>query len=158
MNTVLKTRRKKRSAIKANKAKSNDKRSRFLRKKDEEILLEILIIAEKAGSFCPENLMRTGQNRLFEEAYRRFESWDKIIELCVDFSNRRKLFETFLKTPREIILDILRLETGGKSFCEANIKADYPDLYASAVLYYGSWHRVLSIIGIESYCENDNSQ
>jgi hypothetical protein len=53
---------------------SNTKRSRLMKKTDEELLLEVLLRIESVGSFCPENLISNGYHQLFEEAYRRFET------------------------------------------------------------------------------------
>jgi len=50
-----------------------------MRKTNEEFLLEILECAERIGSFCPEKRMGQGRNRLFEEAYRCFDTWDEIV-------------------------------------------------------------------------------
>jgi hypothetical protein len=126
--------------------KVNEKRSRFMKKTNEELLFEILVRAEQVGSFCPEKLMGNGRNRIFEEAYRCFETWDKIVERCIIFSNHRNLIGKILKTPKEVILEILRLETNYQSLRESDIP---PDLHTAAVLFYGSWNRALAIVGLK---------
>ena len=139
-----------RTAKKPKTVQVNEKRSRFMRKSNDELLLEILVRAEKVGSFCPEKLMRRGRNRIFEEAYRRFETWDEIIEQCIVFSNKLNLIGKVLKTPKEVILDILRMETNNQSFLEPDVQ---PELYTAAVLFYGSWNQALAIVGIKKYDE-----
>ena len=128
---------------------SNGKRARLRKKTNEELLLEILVRVEKVGSFCPEKLMCDGYYRLFEEAYRRFETWDEIIKQCVHFSSRLDLVGAIPKTPQEIILEILRLENNRQSLQEADVLDVQPDLHAAAILFYGSWNRVLAIVGLK---------
>ena len=129
---------------------SNTKRSRLMKKTDEELLLEVLLRIESVGSFCPENLISNGYHQLFEEAYRRFETWDEIIEQCIMLSRRFDLI-TIPKTPKEVILEILRLENEQQSLQESNILDVRPDLHAAAVLFYGSWGRVLTIVGFKNH-------
>ena len=127
---------------------SNTKRSRLMKKTDEELLLEILIRAERVGSFCPEDLMCNGYHQLFAEAYRRFETWDAIIEQSIKLSSQ---FDLIGMTPKEVILEILRLEHDRQSFQEADILDIRPDLHAAAVLFYGSWDCVLTIVGLKKH-------
>ena len=127
---------------------SNDKRSRFIQKTDDELLFEILVRVEQVGSFCPEKLMYKKNNRLFTEVYRRFETWDAIVEQCVKFANKFELIGAPLKTPKEVILEILRLESEGQSFGEADVLYGRPELHAAAVLFYGSWNQALVIVGL----------
>ena len=130
---------------------SNSKRSRLMNKTNEDLLLEILVRVEMVGSFCPEKLMRNGYYRLFEEAYRRFETWDVIVEQCVQLSNQLELIGTVPKTPKDVILEILRLENEQQSLRETDILDVRHDLHAAAVLFYGSWDRVLSIVGFKKH-------
>jgi len=125
---------------------SNAKRSRLMKKTNEELLLEILVRVERVGSFCPEDLMCNGYHQLFEEAYRRFETWDEIIEQCIKLSSQ---FDLIGMTPKEVILEILRLEHDQLSFQEADVLGTRPDLHAAAVLFYGSWNHVLTIVGLQ---------
>jgi len=129
---------------------SNTKRSRLMKKTDEELLLEILVRVERVGSFCPEDLMRNGYHQLFEEAYRRFETWDEIVEQSIMLSRRFDLI-TIPKTPKEVILEILRLENEQQSLRETDILDVRPNLHAAAVLFYGSWDRVLTIVGFKQH-------
>ena len=129
---------------------SNTKRSRLMKKTDEELLLEVLLRIESVGSFCPENLISNGYHQLFEEAYRRFETWDEIIEQCIMLSRRFDLI-TIPKTPKEVILEILRLENEQQSLRETDILNVRPALHAAAVLFYGSWDRVLTIVGFKQH-------
>ena len=122
-----------------------------MRKSNDELLLEILVLAEKVSSFCPEKLMRRGCNRIFEEAYRRFETWDEIVEQCIIFSNKQNLIGKVLKTPKEVILGILRMETNNQSLMESDVQ---PELYTAAVMFYGSWNQALAIVGLKKYHEN----
>jgi len=117
-----------------------------MKKTDEELLLEILVRIERVGSFCPEDLMRNGYHQLFEEAYRRFETWDEIIEQCIKLSNQ---FDLIGMTPKEVILEILRLEHDQQSFQEADVLDTRPELHAASVLFYGSWDRALTIVGLK---------
>jgi len=130
-------------------ALSNVKRLRLMKKTNEELLLEILVLVEKTGSFCPEKLMGRGRNRIFEEAYRRFETWDEIVRQCINFSNQLNLVDTIQKTPQEVILEILKLENNRLSLQEADVLEIQPDLHAAAVLFYGSWNCVLTIVGLK---------
>ena len=129
--------------------RSNAKRSRLLRKTKEELLLEILVRVEKVGSFCPEKLMCHGYYRLFEEAYRRFETWDEIVNQCINFSSRFDLIGMIPQTPQEVILEVLRLENDRQSLQEPDVLGVQPDLHAAAILFYGSWNRVLTIVGLK---------
>ena len=122
-----------------------------MKKTNEELLLEILVLAEKAGSFCPEKLMRKGRNKIFEEAYRRFETWNGIVEQCIVFSNKLNLIGKILKTPKEVILEILRLETNNQSLREPDVQ---PELHTAAVMFYGSWNQALAIVGLKRYDDN----
>jgi hypothetical protein len=133
---------------------SNSKRSRLIRKTDEELLLEILVRVERVGSFCPEDLMGNGYHQLFEEAYRRFETWDEIIEQCIKLSNQ---FDLIGMTPKEVILAILRLEYDQRSFQEADVLDTRHDLHAAAVLFYGSWNRALTVAGLKAYDQQHES-
>jgi hypothetical protein len=117
-----------------------------MKKTDEELLLEILVRVERVGSFCPEDLMCHGHHQLFEEAYRRFETWDEIIEQCIKLSSQ---FDLIGMTPKEVILEILRLEHDQQSFHEADVLGTRPDLHSAAVLFYGSWDRALTIVGLQ---------
>lgn len=128
---------------------SNNKRSRFVKKTNEDLLLEILVRVEQVGSFCPEKLMGDGYYRLFEEAYRRFETWDEIVRQCIHFSSQLDLVNTIPKTPQEVILEILKLENNQQSLREADVIGIQPDLHAAAVLFYGSWNCVLTIVGLK---------
>jgi hypothetical protein len=130
---------------------SNYKRSRLIKKSNEDLLLEILIRVEKTGSFCPEKLMSNGNHQLFEEAYRRFETWDEIVEQCIKLSNRLELNDTISKTPKEVILEILILESNELPLQEADVRANQPDLHTVAILYYGSWNHALTIAGLKNY-------
>lgn len=132
----------------ADRAKPNVKRSRYMKKTDEEIFLDILVVSERAGSFCPEKLMRLGRIGLFEEAYRRFETWDGIVERCVVFSNDQNLTGKRLMPPKEIVLEILRLESCGASLREYVVAATCHELHEAALLFYGSWNRALAIVGL----------
>jgi len=105
---------------------SNTKRSRLMKKTNEELLLEILVRVERVGSFCPEDLMGHGYHQLFEEAYRRFESWDEIIEQSIKLSSQ---FDLIGVTPKEVILEILRLEHEQQSFQEEDVISTRPDLH-----------------------------
>ena len=127
---------------------SNTKRSRLMKKTDEELLLEILVRAERVGSFCPEDLMCNGYHQLFEEAYRRFETWDTIIEQCIKLSSQ---FDLVGMTPKEVILEILRLESDRQPFQEADVLDTRPDLHAAAVLFYGSWSHAITIVGLQKW-------
>ena len=127
---------------------SNTKRSRLMKKTDEELLLEILVRVERVGSFCPEDLMRNGYHQLFEEAYRRFETWDEIIEQCIKLSSQ---FDLIGMTPKEVILEILRLEHDQQSFQETDVLGSRPDLHAASVLFYGSWDHSLTIVGLKKH-------
>lgn len=120
-------------------------------KPDTEILLEILVRVEKVGSFCPEKLMRSGRNRIFEEAYRRFDTWDEIVEKSVRLSNEQDLIGKRLKTPREIVVEILRLEGRGESMYGLDVAERHDELYVAAVMFYGSWNRTLAIVGIKPH-------
>jgi len=127
----------------------NTKRSRFVKKTNEELLFEILVLVERAGSFCPEKLMCKQHRRIFEEVYRRFDTWNEIVEQCVHFSNKQDIMGTILKTPKDVILEVLRLESGRQSLQEADILAIQPELHSAAVLFYGSWDRVLAVVGLK---------
>ena len=135
---------------------SNGKRSRLMKKTNEDLLLEILIRVEQVGSFCPEKLMCNGYSRLFEEAYRRFETWDGIIEQCIGLSDQLELTGSIPKMPKEVILEILRLESDQKSLQEADVLDVQPDLHAAALLFYGSWDCALTIVGLKEYDNNDD--
>ena len=132
---------------------SNTKRSRLMKKTNEELLLEILVRVERVGSFCPEDLMCHGYHQLFEEAYRRFESWDEIIEQSIKLSSQ---FDLIGMTPKEVILDILRLEHERQSFQEEDVLSICPNLHAAAVLFYGSWDHVLTIVGLNKQDKGTN--
>jgi len=134
---------------------SNGKRARLMKKTNEELLLEILVRVEKVGSFCPEKLMCKGYHRLFEEAYRRFETWDEIVSQSINFSSRFDLIGTIPKTPQEVILEILRLENNRQSLQETDILDTQPDLHAATILFYGSWNRALAIVGLKRDKKHD---
>ena len=115
---------------------------------DTDLLLHILILVEKYGSLCPEKLICTKTHGVFNEAYRRFGSWDKIVENIVVFSNEHALFEPKLRLPEEIVLELLKLENAAVSMREKSIIAKYPDLHQSVIFHFGSWKCGLSVAGI----------
>ena len=151
MTATPKKRQDVRKAKVTGRTKTNIKRSRYLKKTDEEILFEILVRAERIGSFCPEELMRIGQIAVFEEAYRRFETWDMIVEKCVTFSNEQDLIGRRLMPPKEIVLEILRMEGRGESLWKFNVVANHRELYDATLMFYGSWDRILVIVGIKQH-------
>lgn len=128
--------------------KRNLKRSRLMGKSDEDILLEILVLAEKAESFCPERLMLRKRISLFEEAYRRFETWDRILDLCIALSNDLELRKEKMKLPKEVILEILQRDSDGKNLHPAVVSVERPDIVSAAEMYYGSWDQTLAIVGL----------
>ena len=130
---------------------SNSKRSRFMKKTNEDLLLEILVRVETVGSFCPEKLMRNGHHRLFEEAYCRFETWDVIVAQCIELSNQLNWTEMIPKTPKEVLMEILRFENEQQSLQGAAVLDSRPDLHSAAVLFYGSWERALTIVGFKKH-------
>lgn len=124
---------------------SNSKRSRLMNKTDEDLLLEILIRVENVGSFCPEKLMCDRNHQLFEEAFRRFGTWDEIVGQCIKLN----LVSAVTKTPKEVLLEILKLERSRQSFQDADVVSNQPDLHAAAVLFYGSWSHAITITGLK---------
>ncbi len=132
-------------------SKTNVKRSRLMKKSDEELLFEVLVLAEKVGSFCPEKLLKVRRIKIFEEAYRRFGTWNDIVERCVDLANEQNLVGQRLKPPKEVVLEILRLETAEESLQETSVRMDHAELHAAVVMYYGSWDCVLAIVGAKEH-------
>jgi hypothetical protein len=61
------------------------------------------------------------------------------------------LIGTIGMTPKEVLLEILRLENAHQSFQEVDVLDSRPDLHAAAILFYGSWNRALSIVGIQDH-------
>jgi len=118
---------------------------------DSELILQILVIFEEVGSLCPEKLIRRGTHLLFGEAYRRFGTWDKIINQCIVLSNIYHLFENPLMSPSEIMRDILKIENFHGYLDEETIRDEHPLLHKSAMIIFGSWHQALVISGIKEY-------
>lgn len=124
---------------------------------DTDLFLQILIFVEKYGSLCPENLICAETHEVFSEAFRRFESWDKISERMIAFSNEYALVEPKLRYPGELVLDILKLENAAFSMREEDALEEYPELHRSVVFLFGSWTCGLSVAGItrKKYSKNE---
>ena len=75
-------------------------------------------------------------------------TWDEIIEQCIQLSSQ---FDLIGMTPKEVILEILRLEHERPPFQEVDVLDTRPELHAAAVLFYGSWDHVLTIVGLKKY-------
>jgi len=125
---------------------------------DSELILQILVIFEEVGSLCPEKLIRRGTHLLFGEAYRRFGTWDKIINQCIALSNVYHLFENRLMTPSEIMLGILKIENSHGCLDEEAVLNEHPLLHKSAMIIFGSWHQTLVLSGIKVYDSKDRNE
>jgi hypothetical protein len=116
---------------------------------NDEIFFQILMAVEEVNSFCPECVIHSGTHLLFSEAYRRFYSWDAIVDKCIEFSNSHSFYKFRLMPSSEILLEMLKLENQKVSLDETDIMKNYPELHRMAVMMYGSWHCVLKASGIE---------
>lgn len=115
---------------------------------DADLFLHILILVEKYGSLCPEILICSETHDVFNEAYRRFGSWDKIVESVINFSNEHALVEPKFCHSVDVVLELLRLENAAFSMREKDALEKIPELHRSVVFLFGSWTDGLSVAGI----------
>ena len=115
---------------------------------DGELVLQILVIFEDVGSFCPEKLIRHGTHSLFGEAYRRFGTWEEIINQCVTLSNTHHFFENPLMSMSDILLELLKIENVKGGLNETVILTENPLLHQCTIMVFGSWYRALVHTGI----------